>query len=86
MKPLNFQIRIIALDSGVEVIFESLSTEVIYEGQKHMINISGFERTFQTHVDPLKDGDDIRMIENGGQMIDLAPVIREEIIMAAHSF
>ena len=52
---------------------------------QHMIHISGFARTFQSHIDPLKDGDDVRPIENGGLLIDLAPVIREEIIMATHS-
>ena len=86
LKPLEFQIRIIALDNGVNVIFDSLSTEIIYEEVKHVIHISGFERIFKSHIDPLEDGDDVRLIENGGLLIDLAPVIREEIIMAAHSF
>lgn len=81
-KPLEFTIRIIALDDGVEVVFESLSTEVVYEGTKHIIQISSFERTFKTHFDPLSDPDDIRPIEN--MTIDLAPVIREEIIIATH--
>lgn len=85
-KPLNFQIRIVALDDGVEVIFDNLSTEVIYEDRKHPIQISGFERTFKTHLDPLEDPDDVRQIGNGGQTIDLGPIIREEIIMACHSF
>lgn len=85
LKPLEFQIRIVALDAGVEVIFDSLSTEILYDWMKHSINISGFERAFKTHIDPLEDGDDVRPIENGWQMIDLGPVIREEIIMSCHS-
>lgn len=59
---------------------------MIYENQKHIIHISGFERTFKAHIDPLEDPDDVRPIENGGQTIDLGPVIREEIIMDCHSF
>ncbi len=86
VKPLEFQIRIIALDNGVTVIFDSLSTEVLYEGSRHPVELSEFERTFKTHIDPLDDPDDIRPIENGGKMIDLWPVIREEIIMACHAF
>lgn len=86
LKPLDFQIRIIALDNGVEVIFENLSTEVTYENRKHSIQISWFERTFKTHIDPLEDADDVRPIENGGQSIDLGPILREEIIMACHAF
>ncbi|MDD2694075.1 MAG: hypothetical protein PHY14_04030 [Candidatus Gracilibacteria bacterium] len=86
LAPLNFQIRIVAVDSGVEVIFDNLTTEVIYENRKHIIQISGFERTFKTRIDPLEDADDVRQIENGGQTIDLGPIIREEIIMACHSF
>lgn len=84
-KPLEFQIRIVALDDGVEVIFDSLTTEVSYEWMKHRVDIAGFERAFKAHIDPLEDGDDVRPIENGWQMIDLGPVIREEIIMACLS-
>lgn len=86
LAPLNFQIRIVAVDGGVEVIFDNLTTRILYENQKHPIQISGFERTFKTHIDPLEDADDVRKIENGGQTIDLGPIIREEIIMACHSF
>lgn len=84
-QPLEFQIRIIALDDGVEVIFDTLQTTVVYEWVKYPIHVGSFEREFKTKIDPLTDGDDVRPIENGGQMIDLWPVIREEIIMACHS-
>ena len=83
--PLEFQIRIVALDDWVEVIFDSLKSTVIYDWMSYPIEIAGFERAFKNHIDPLIDGDDVRPIENGWQMIDLAPVIREEIIMACHS-
>lgn len=31
LKPLEFQIKIISLDDGVEVIFDDLKTEILYE-------------------------------------------------------
>lgn len=86
LKPLEFDIRIVSIDDGVAVIFDTLTTEVRYDDHTYPVNISGFERTWKSHVDPLEDGDDVRAIENGGQIIDLAPVIREEIIMACHGF
>ena len=82
LTPLEFSVRIIALDDGVDVIFDSLSTTILYEDRKHAISIGHFERTYKTHVDPL-DPDDIRPIENN--TIDLTPVLREEIIMATYS-
>lgn len=81
--PLSFEIRIIALDDGVEVIFDDLTTSVVYEWVKHEIKIGNFERTFKTHIDPLIDGDDVQRVV--GNQIDLAPVIREEIIIASMS-
>lgn len=82
--PLEFNLKIIWLDDAVEVVFEKFQTKVEYEGKKHPINISGFERTWKTHIDPLEDGDDIYQIDTKNMSIDLAPVIREEIIMACH--
>jgi hypothetical protein len=61
------------------VIFKNLSTTVLYEGKTREITIGNFERTFKNTIDPL-DPDDIRPIEN--TLIDLGPVLREEIIMA----
>jgi hypothetical protein len=66
----------------VSIVFENLDTIVTYEGMTHEIHISKFERTFKSSLDPL-DPDDIRPIEDA--MIDLGPVIREEIIMATHT-
>jgi hypothetical protein len=82
MKPLEFNLEIISIDDGVSVIFENLDTSVIYEDMTHDVHISKFERTFKSSVD-LLDPDDIRPIEDS--MIDLGPVIREEIIMATHT-
>lgn len=80
--PLEFTIEIVALDEAVEVIFKNLSTTIIYEGKKYPIAIWNFERTFKNYLDPL-DPDDIRPIENS--LIDLGPVLREEIIMATYN-
>lgn len=82
--PLQFDIQLIALDDGVEVIFDQLSTTVIYEGKKHTISILGFARTWKKSIDALTDDDDIRQIDMRGMAIDLTPVLREEIIMACH--
>jgi uncharacterized metal-binding protein YceD (DUF177 family) len=64
------------------VIFHDLSTEIEYEGKISKVAIGNFERTFKTQLDPL-DPDDVQKIENA--MIDLSPVIREELIMATYS-
>ncbi len=84
LAPLDFNLKIIWLDDAVEVVFEKFQTKVEYEGQKHSIKISGFERTWKTHVNPLDDPDDVYQIDSKNMTIDLAPVIREEIIMACH--
>ncbi|GAB0175013.1 MAG: hypothetical protein HHAS10_08920 [Candidatus Altimarinota bacterium] len=80
--PLEFTIEIVALDDAVEVIFKNLATTILYEEKKYSISIGNFERTFKNYIDPL-DPDDIRPIEN--TLIDLGPVLREEIIMATYS-
>ena len=82
--PLQFDIQLIALDDGVEAIFDKLVTEVIYEGKKHTISILNFARTWKRVIDSLTDDDDIRQIDMRGMTIDLTPVLREEIIMACH--
>jgi hypothetical protein len=75
-----------SLDDGVEVFFEQLETTIQYEGKKHPIMISKFERTWKTQIDPMIDGDDIQQLDTKTMSIDLAPVIREELIMASHMF
>ena len=84
--PLEFKIQIMGLDDGVNVTWEYLRTQVEYEGKKHELDLSRFDRTWKMKVDPLTDGDDIWEINTRNSTIDLAPVIREEIIMACHSF
>jgi hypothetical protein len=74
----------IALDDGVEVIFDHLGTTVTYEGKKHIISVSSFARTWKKSIDPITDDDDVRQIDMYGMTIDLTPVLREEIIMACH--
>lgn len=81
LAPLEFSVQIIALEDGVDVIFDTLKTVVLYEWRRHTVVLTKFERTYKTHIDPL-DPDDICPIENG--TIDLTRVIREEIIMATH--
>lgn len=83
LKPLEFSVKIIALDDGVSVIFHNLSTEVRYDWIVFSIEIGNFERTWKNFIDPLSDADDVNKIEGGS--IDLGPVIREEIIMATMS-
>lgn len=82
--PLEFNLKIIGLDDTVDVVFEKFHTRVEYEGKKHDIDIAGFDRTWKMHIDPLDDPDDIHEIDRKNMSIDLAPVIREEIIMACH--
>lgn len=84
ISPLEFTIKIIGLEDAIDVVFEDLKTRVEYEGKKHDIHIAGFDRTWKTHIDPLDDADDIRQIDTKNMSIDLAPVIREEIVMACH--
>jgi uncharacterized metal-binding protein YceD (DUF177 family) len=63
------------------VIFHILSTRVRIENTVHTVTMWEFSRTWKRYIDPLSDPDDIRAIEPD-MSIDLAPVIREEIIMA----
>jgi uncharacterized protein YozE (UPF0346 family) len=84
LSPLEFDIRLIALEDGVECIFEKFVVDVEYENKKHHVEITRFDRTWKKYLDPLEDPDDIREINMKNQTIDLAPVIREEIIMACH--
>jgi uncharacterized metal-binding protein YceD (DUF177 family) len=78
-KPLSFQIKLIALDNGIEVVLESLQAEVEYEGDTHLVSLSDISRTFQESFDPLAP-DDIKFIEKGH--IDLKEILYEEILLA----
>lgn len=84
LRPLQFRIQIITLDDGVNVVWEYLKTTVIYEENKHIIDIDSFDRTWKRQRSQ-NDPDDIQEISNH-QTIDLWPVIREEIIIACHAF
>lgn len=77
-KPLDFVLKIISLDDGVEAIFESLSTEVEYEGNIYPVQLTNVARTFQENFDPLAP-DDIKFIEKAH--IDLKEIIHEEILI-----
>ncbi len=81
-KDLSFDLKIIGLDDSVEVVFKNLETDVTYEWVPHHITIWGFERTFSEKYDPEEAIAWVHMIKGGN--IDLAPVLREEIIMACH--
>ena len=83
LAPLEFDIQILALDDGVEVLFEKLDTRVRYEWSDHTVHIARFDRQWKKKKE-LLDADDIYEIDSHSMMIDLAPVIREEIIMACH--
>ena len=78
-KPLNFQIKLIALDDGVEVVFETLQTELVHEWVAHIISLSQVARTFKEQYDPIAP-DDIKFVEKWH--IDLKEVLHEEILMA----
>lgn len=77
-KPLSFTIKLISLDDGIEVIFETLSTEVEYEGNIYPVLLEKVARTFQETYDPLAP-DDIKFIEKAH--IDLKEILHEEILM-----
>ncbi len=81
---LDFQIKIMTLDDGVHVTWSHLKTTVVYEWKKQSINIGEFDRTWKIQKDK-EDPDDIGEIDMKSQTIDLGPIIREEIIMAAHT-
>lgn len=78
-KPLHFRIKLISLDNGIEVLFETLQAEVVHEGTTHVVNISDIARTFAEQYDPLAP-DDIKFIEHGN--IDLKEIIYEEILIS----
>ncbi len=77
--PLHFALKLIALDDGVEVIFEALSAQVGYGWETHSVSLAQVPRTFRERYDPLAP-DDIKFVSKGN--IDLKEVIYEEIMMA----
>ena len=85
-QPLEFDLQLIATDDGVTVVFDNLKTEVLYEDKIHEVSIGNFERTWKKEINPKTDDDDIRQLDTRSMTIDLAPVIREEIVMACYAF
>jgi hypothetical protein len=83
-KPLSFEIYIMWLDDRVEVICKNLKTQVVYDGRSHDVSIGEFEREFKLKREP-GDPDDIGEIDSHGMTVDLAPILREEIIMACYT-
>lgn len=77
--PLHFQVKLVAIDDGVEVIFESLWAQVRYEDEIHTVSLSDVARTFKETYDPIAS-DDIKFVHKWN--IDLKDVIHEEILMA----
>lgn len=83
-RPLSFDIQMVWLDDRVIITCKNLKTKVLYEEKMHDVNISEFEREFKLKRDQY-DPDDIGEIDSHGMTINLAPVLREEIIMACYS-
>lgn len=81
---MEFSIKLLTLDDGIQAIFSDLNTKISYEGKQTQIHIPEFDRIWKTKKDPL-DTDDIGHINTKNMTIDLAPVIRQEIIMAFHN-
>lgn len=81
-EPLQFSVKLITTEEGIHAILSNVRTTLVYEGKKEPIAIPEFERIWKHRVDPL-DPDDIYEISKN-MTIDLAPVIREELIMAFH--
>ena len=77
--PVHFVLKLIALDDGVEVIFETLEAQVEYGGETHGVCLAQVPRTFREQYDALAP-DDIKFVSKGN--IDLKEVIYEEIMMA----
>lgn len=82
-KPLSFRIKLIALDDGVEVVFESLDTQIIHEETTHTIHLEDIARTFKQTYEPLLS-DDIKFINPQGMTVDLHDVIREEMLISVY--
>ena len=76
---LKFEVKLIALEDGVEVIFDTLSAQVVYNEETHDVSLNQIPRTFREQYDPLSP-DDIKFVNKG--TIDLKEVIYEEIMMA----
>ena len=84
LSSLRFQLTLITLDDGIEVVLRDFECQVKYEGAKYNVEIPEVSRTFKLEHDPLAP-DDIGFIDKKHSTIDLKNAIREEIIMACES-
>jgi hypothetical protein len=67
----------------VEVICRDLQTTIVYEGKTYTIDIPEFRREYRKHITK-DDPDDIGQIDPRSMSVDLAQVLREEIIMSIY--
>lgn len=81
---LAFSLKILTLDDGIQVTITNLQTTILYENKTTPIAIAEFDRIWKLQKDPILDGDDIGQINTKNMTIDIAPVLREEIIMHFH--
>ena len=78
--PLKFTLTLIAIEDGVEAIIRGFDAKVEYEGNPSEVHIAEVARTFKKTYDPLAP-DDVGFIDPKSSTIDLAKVIREEILI-----
>lgn len=83
-EPLRFTLKLLSLEDGIHATFSDVFTTVVYEKHKYQIRIGEFDRMWKKHRNP-DDPDDIGEIDARHMTIDIAPVIREEIIMECSS-
>lgn len=79
-KDLSFQIKLIALDDGIEAHFTDFKTRVRHEDITTDVNIKNIDRSWKLKKSK-NDADDIKLINKKDMTINLGEVIREEIIM-----
>lgn len=77
---LVFDIELIAIDGGVDIILKNLSCIAIYEGNSYEVEIRNVERTFLKECSETMP-DDINPINMKSASINLGKVLREEILM-----
>lgn len=77
---LIFDVDLIAINGGVDVIIKNLSGKVLYETYEYDVEIKSVERTFmKEYTEALPD--DINPINVKWATINLGKVLREELLM-----
>jgi len=80
------KIKLIAIDSGIELLIQQLKAKVEYDKVVYDVDfessdtLEAIDRQFTTEYDPLAP-DDIKMIDTKNSTIDLKEIIREEILL-----